>query len=145
MTSAIFEEWVWKLDRKFLLQGRNVVLLVDTCNCAAHPHLTDLKAINLMFLPPNTTSILQPCDQGIIQAFKVLYHKSVSRALIASISAHGDINSHLNLTILDAITMAAVAWNEVKGEVIANCFKHAGFTSSTARTTDDDDTQASML
>ncbi|XP_005100233.1 tigger transposable element-derived protein 4 [Aplysia californica] len=47
MTGTIFEQWVQKLDRKFILQGRSVALIVD--NCSAHPHLTDLKAIQLFF------------------------------------------------------------------------------------------------
>ena len=35
-------------------------------NCAAHPPVDKLCAVKLAFLPPNTTSKLQPMDQGII-------------------------------------------------------------------------------
>ena len=56
MDGILFEEWV--LDRKFLSEGRNVALVID--NCLVHPHIENLKAIKLFFLPPNTTSITQP-------------------------------------------------------------------------------------
>ncbi|GFR65333.1 tigger transposable element-derived protein [Elysia marginata] len=64
MTSALFEEWLKKLDRQMVTQKRKIAMVKG--NCPAHRKVEDLKAIELIFLPPNTTSILQPCDQGII-------------------------------------------------------------------------------
>ncbi|GFO28071.1 tigger transposable element-derived protein 4 [Plakobranchus ocellatus] len=46
MTSSIFETWIRKLDRKYLLQGRSIVMVLD--NCPAHPKIKDLKAIGSM-------------------------------------------------------------------------------------------------
>ena len=60
MDGVLFEEWLRELDRKFESQGRKIVLVVD--NGPAHPDVTGLKAINLQFLPPNTTSCTQPMD-----------------------------------------------------------------------------------
>lgn len=31
------------------------------------------EGVQIKFLPPNTTSLIQPMDQGIILTFKVLY------------------------------------------------------------------------
>ncbi|KAK3784006.1 hypothetical protein RRG08_025201 [Elysia crispata] len=136
MTSQIFEEWLKKLDRKMLMQGRSIAMIVD--NCPAHPSIQGLRAVELIFLPPNT-SVLQPCDQGIIQALKARYRKRVLKRLIASIETHDDNKVHLKLTVLDAITMAAAAWDEVTPTTIANCFRHAGFVlndvNATATTT----------
>ena len=53
MDSQLFEEWAREQDQKFEREGRKVVLVVD--NCPAHPEVANLKAINLVFLPPNTT------------------------------------------------------------------------------------------
>ena len=65
MDRTLFEEWLRELDRKFDMQGRKIVLVVD--NCPAHPDVSRLKAINLQFLPPNITSCTQPMDQGVIR------------------------------------------------------------------------------
>ena len=46
-------------------------MIVD--NCTAHPKVDNLQAIKLVFYPPNTTSELQPWDQGIIQNLKCHY------------------------------------------------------------------------
>ena len=60
MNSQIFEEWVRKLDRTFRMEGRKIALLID--NCPAHPSDSDLTNVQLVFLPPNATSVLQPMD-----------------------------------------------------------------------------------
>ena len=65
MDGTLFEEWLHELDHKLEMQGRRVVLIVD--NCPAHPEVSGLKAINLLFLPPNPTFCTQPIDQGVIR------------------------------------------------------------------------------
>ena len=70
MNSEIFEEWVRKLDRKFRADDRNVALIID--NCPAHPSISDLTSVQLVFLPPNTTSIPQPMDQVSYAALKCI-------------------------------------------------------------------------
>lgn len=61
-----------------------VLILVD--NKASHP--PELSRINenikAVFLPPNTTSILQLIDQGVISAFKANYLKDMLSKLIKS-------------------------------------------------------------
>ena len=71
MTSDLFETWARKVDKQMPLAQRHILLFIN--NCPAHPELNGLTNIKLMFLPPNTTSHLQPCDQGIIKAFKVYW------------------------------------------------------------------------
>ena len=50
------------------LEDRKILLLLD--NGPAHPQ-AKLNNIKLAFLPPNTTSLSQPMDQGIIQTMKL--------------------------------------------------------------------------
>ena len=64
MTSAIFERYIQKLDRKFTRQKRKIALILD--KCTAHPHISNLDSIKLVFLPPNTTATCQPMDAGVI-------------------------------------------------------------------------------
>ncbi|POV98529.1 hypothetical protein PSTT_14382 [Puccinia striiformis] len=76
MTATIMALWLQKLDSRFRREKRQVLLLLD--NFSAHIkrldglHLANLK---VEFPPPNLTSVLQPCDAGIIRAFKAYYRK----------------------------------------------------------------------
>jgi hypothetical protein len=65
ITASIFSVWLMKWDIKL---DYKVGLLVD--NCAAHIVNSSLKHIKIIFLPTNTTSLMQPCDQGIILNLK---------------------------------------------------------------------------
>ena len=47
------------------------LLLVD--NAPGHPQDLCHPNVQIVFLPPNTTSLLQPLDQGIIYTFKTYY------------------------------------------------------------------------
>jgi hypothetical protein len=62
-------------------QNQNIILLVDNAPTHSLYENTSLTNITIEFLPPNTTAHLQPCDQGIINSFKVskfnLYFASV--------------------------------------------------------------------
>lgn len=118
MTNDIFTAWLRKFDRGMHQQGRKVLLFVD--NCPAHPHVSNLKATNLIFLPPNTTAELQPCDQGIINSLKCHYRKEVMRQLLLHIDG-GGTTEDFTFSLLDAITKLRNAWNSVTQQTIANC------------------------
>jgi len=80
-TRKIFTDWVKKLDRQMRRKNRKIKLFVD--NCAAHEKIDGLTNVELCFLPANTTSKLQPLDQGIIANFKVYFRKEVLRHVLA--------------------------------------------------------------
>lgn len=71
MTTIIFEDWLKKFNSRLKLQNRNILLLVD--NATSHNAQLSFSNITLHFLPSNTTSVLQPCDAGIIRSFKYFY------------------------------------------------------------------------
>ena len=54
MGGNLFTEWVRQLDNKFVAEGRKIALIID--NCPAHPRIDNLQAVELIFLPQNTTS-----------------------------------------------------------------------------------------
>ena len=120
----LFEEWVRELDRKFLSEGRNVALVID--NCPAHPHIENLKAIKLFFLPPNTTSITQPMDLGVIRSIKAKYGTNVVRKIIRSLEKNKTLPKIL---LLHGMQMLVSAWNALTTETIVNCFLKAGISA----------------
>ena len=98
MTGVLFEEWVRKLDSSFRTQNRKVPLLID--NYPAYPEIKNLTNINLIFLPPNTTSVLQPMDQGVIRSLKAHYRKKVVRLCIRAVESNKPLPK---ISILQAI------------------------------------------
>lgn len=93
-------------------------------NAPAHKVETALKWTNVVFLPPNVTSIVQPMDQGIIKTLKTLYRSKLLRKKLQLYEAN---DTNRVITIRDAITMIKEAWDEVRAPCIINCFVKAGF------------------
>jgi hypothetical protein len=88
MTSTIWTEWLQKFDRRMRDEKRHVLLIID--NCPAHPKVSNLSNAKVVYLPPNTTSHTQPCDQGIIQAFKRRYRFHLLSKFIDCIDSQHD-------------------------------------------------------
>ncbi|GBL89465.1 hypothetical protein AVEN_87812-1 [Araneus ventricosus] len=53
-------------------------------NAPAHPNAETLKAenINCIFMPPNTTAILQPMDQSVVESMERRYRKQLLSKLL---------------------------------------------------------------
>ncbi len=134
MTSEIFRNWLRKIDEQMKKNKRRIVMVVD--NCPAHPKMEGLLATTLVFLPPNTTSLTQPCDEGIIQNLKVHYRKHVIQRRLRAIDSKTD---ETPLNVLDGLRFLHRAWNAVSATTIANCYRHAGFTRTQTPTADDAD------
>jgi hypothetical protein len=76
MTQNVFKLWLTAFDWR--MDGRKVILLFD--NYSAHIKDANMEKFNiqlrnttLLYLSPNTTSKIQPCDVGIIRTFKAYY------------------------------------------------------------------------
>ena len=88
VTSGIMHDWllncfVRDAKRKCQASGHEFKVLLLMDNCPAHkPYLETLHpSVEVLFLPPNTTSIIQPLDQEIISCVKAKYHELVFRQL----------------------------------------------------------------
>lgn len=92
--------------------------------------------IKLAFLAPNTTSVIQPIDQGIIKTLKSHYRKILVQKMMTDIEKTA---GPFSVNLLDAIEMVTTAWARVTPDTIKKCFLHAGFSKSSAITTIDDD------
>jgi len=133
MTSVIFNDWLnkWDLELK-----RKTVLLVD--NCTAHTNSSLLKNIKVIFLPANTTSLIQPCDQGIIRTFKAHYRREIRAGIVAELDDIQDQSEAgavaKKISLLDTLRLVAMLWKRVSGKTIENCFRKGGFSKTNAET-----------
>ena len=87
MNLALFTEWLDTFNRWCMNQGRCIVLLMDNASAHMTPSGTEsqmhglkvrcLSHMTVVYLPANTTSVVQPCDQGIIRSLKAAYRRSL--------------------------------------------------------------------
>jgi hypothetical protein len=131
MTSEIFTDFLESLNKQMKKSDRKIVLIVD--NCAAHP-FKPLSNVRIRYLPPNTTSRLQPMDMGVIHTLKANYRRKLVRRMIAIFEAKGSCIPR-DINLYEAIIMLSNAWNEMNPTVIRNCFKKCGFISNEEITT----------
>lgn len=127
MTRDIFTKWLTDFDKAMDKKKRKVLLLLD--NCSAHHVNAHLSAVEVLFLPPNTTAKLQPMDQGVIANFKVHYRRRVIERLLIDIRTAVDPAS-LKVPLEKAIFFASGAWRDVKPQTILHCFQKGGFSRS---------------
>ena len=123
MDLELMEEILRTLNRKCAAEDRKILLFID--NAPSHPDsFSDcFSHVQIVFLPKNTTSKLQPHDAGIIKNFKVFYRKQLLQHVLARIkpgSKASDVISSFDL--LKSIGWVMDAWRKVKKETIVNCF-----------------------
>ena len=141
MSSELFEEWVKELDRNFDSKKRKIALIID--NCPAHPDVPALEWVELIFLPPNTTSVTQPIDQGVIRGLKAKYRSLAVKKQITALEKGSQLPT---FSILTAMSMLTKAWSSIPNETFTNCFKKSGISevSMERALNDDDDPLASL-
>ncbi|GFQ84891.1 tigger transposable element-derived protein 1 [Trichonephila clavata] len=93
VTKAVFITWfndcfVPEVKQHMIDMGLpfNVLLIVD--NAPGHPCI-EHPNVKVVFLPPNTTSLIQPLDQGIITCFKKHYVKLTFRYILEKLENDG--------------------------------------------------------
>ena len=136
MDGVLFEEWVRDLNKKFESEKRKVALIID--NCPTHPIIDNLSHIKLVLLPPNTTSVSQPMDQGKISCLKANYRKRLVKLILRSLDSNKPLPK---VSLLTALQLLASACNEVSQGTNVNCFKKAKLSDKdqTAAINDEDD------
>eukprot|EP00477_Mikrocytos_mackini_P001751 GAHX01001893.1.p1 GENE.GAHX01001893.1~~GAHX01001893.1.p1 ORF type:complete len:302 (-),score=44.86 GAHX01001893.1:16-921(-) len=114
--SAVFNSYLKKIDFEL---DKKIALLMD--NVSFH-HCINVKLNNIepVYLPPNSTFLLQPLDLGIIRSFKCYYKHSLSEHNLSSYKLTKTIPK---LNAKQAIIKIKRAWNRVKPSTVANCFK----------------------
>ena len=125
----------WRNTRSCFNQIKSSLVQLQSQNYAfygvffCHPDDLAVKFgnIKICFLPPNTTSTLQPLDLGIITNFKVHYQQYFFRSVLSKIDECDSASDVVkSVDILVAIRWVALAWSQVTTETITKCFKKAG-------------------
>nr|XP_006114880.1 tigger transposable element-derived protein 1-like [Pelodiscus sinensis] len=128
VTASIFKDYFCKrltIELKdYCLQENlafKILLLLD--NSPGHPScLTDLSEnICVLFLLPNTTSLIQPLDQGAIAAFKAYYLRRTFARLIRETDSENKPTIKefwRKCNIKDAIDIIVEAWAEVSSSCL---------------------------
>lgn len=128
VTQDLFKEWLFKVcapSIKDYLDTNDLplkaLLLLD--NAPRHPKdlkdnlLTDFPWLTVQFLPPNTTSLIQPMDQEVIAAFKKLYTRALFRRCFEACQFSSTMTLKKfwkeKFDILEAIRIIQKAWSEV--------------------------------
>ena len=127
MTSQLYAQFLTQWDEHLRARKRKILLLHDNCPAHKVDHLVSLTNIELLFLPANTTAILQPMDQGIIATVKRHYKKAMSRKILEEIDKSGNTASAgmiaKKITLLTAMEFVRNSWDSVSENTIQNCFK----------------------
>ena len=134
VTLVVFEDWfnnhfVPSVERYCTKKDIPFKVLLSLDNAPGHPpQLDDFNPnVKVVYLPPNTTPLIQPMDQGVIASFKAYYlRKTIAMALQAT-----ETNKLLTLkdfwksyNILDAVKNIADSWEEVKSTNMNGVWKN---------------------
>ena len=92
------------------------LLLLD--NAPAHPEagslMSDDGCIKAMFLPPNTTALIQPMDQGVLEALKRRYRRRLlHKLLLEDKDGQSMIEYAKSINLKDVVYMVASAWDDI--------------------------------
>ena len=120
-------------------------------NAPAHPSTDVLQSedgtIKCLFLPPNTTSLVQPMDQSVLESMKQRYKKELlKKLLLADDSNTTDsevsfLGVWKSLILKDAMYTVADAWNDITDANIRASWKTLQGQDLPATGTDDTQTQ----
>ena len=121
MKTNIFEDYMFNLNKSMEAKNKHILMFVDN----ASPHSKDLKLSNitLKFFPPKTTSQTQPLDMGIIAWLKRKYSEIITTRFLINYT----LQKENTISLLEAVTWLNDIWRTIRQDIIANCFRKAGF------------------
>lgn len=124
MTSALWKDILDQINHKMSLQGRKIILLVD--NATVHRSGKDYSNVKIVFLPKNTTALIQPLDQGVIKTLKSYYRTQLVRKMMSAIESGVKMQEFIKkLDGFSAMYMLKRALFLVKPSTVTNCFRKA--------------------
>lgn len=130
MDRTIFLDWfeniLIKEVREHHPPQKKILLLLD--NAPSHPAAADLNGIDdqveVMFLPPNVTALIQPMDQGVIAKMKKMFRKNLVKALILeeATSETSVIDLAKKQTLKDCCYRVSSSWDAINVRDVRNAW-----------------------
>ncbi|XP_058809944.1 jerky protein homolog-like [Phymastichus coffea] len=105
---------------------QKIFLLLD--NAPSHPAAAELNYIaenvEVMFLPPNVTALIQPMDQGVIEKMKKMFRKNLVKALVLEEATSGAsvIDLAKKQTVKDCYYRISSSWNVINARDLRNAW-----------------------
>ena len=134
VTKVLFEDWFTNYfcpatERYCRENGLDFKILLILDNAPGHPTgLSDLNEhVKITFLPPNTTSLIQPMDQGVIATFKAYYlRRTFSQAIKTTTGENAPTLTEFwkSYNIRNVIENIGEAWLEVTASNMRAVWKH---------------------
>lgn len=124
MTTNFFYVWLRRLGGYIGREEEKKILLLVN-NCSAHGKVDTLPAlahVRVEFLSSNTTSKVEPIDNGIIAFVKNRYRRRLSFRVFDDIDIKR--RSIHNGDVLRAMRWICEKWERCPTKVIENCFNH---------------------
>ena len=69
-------------------------------------------------MPPNTTSVSQSIDQGVIRCLEAYYRKQLVKLILRSLHSNKPLPE---VSLLTTLQLLVSAWNKVSQTTIVNC------------------------
>ena len=121
MTSILFNEYLDSLNDKMKHEGRKIILLMDNCKSHKCKAYTNIK---IVFLPKNTSALIQPLDMGIIHSVKQRYRRKIGSFMAESVD--DESISLKKIRVLEIILWIDTIWKSLEEAIVKNCWKKAG-------------------
>lgn len=133
MASEIFWDWFHNCfipEAERYLHSKNlafrILLILDSAPVHCHEELENAHPdIEVLFMPPNTASLIQPLSQGIIKAFKAHYTRELYSKAFEALDANEEttmMDYWNSVTIRNVIDYISTAWDSIRQATINNCW-----------------------
>ncbi|XP_064421091.1 tigger transposable element-derived protein 1-like [Latimeria chalumnae] len=133
VTAALFIDWfnncfVHEVEKYLASKNLAFKVLLILDNAPGHPESLQFAHPNVevVFLPPNTTSLLQPMDQGLIKTFKSYYTRHTFKRILDQMESDPTLTVSgcwKNYNIADCINNIKDSLEEVKPTTWNACWR----------------------
>jgi len=121
MTGDVFVPWLQQLDDEL---SQPTLLLLDSAGAHSNVDMRDpyygipWRHLCIRRLPPNSTSVTQPLDAGVISAFKRAFLEILGREMYYA----RNFEPKASISNGVAWTLIPDAWDEIKPSTLRHCF-----------------------